>query len=85
MALFHDPAWRARMTVRFDVNGMMASVIDAAGIKEEAINALMPRMQKIQADLQSRRQTGALPFYDLPYQTEDIARVKALAETVKSM
>jgi glucose-6-phosphate isomerase len=84
MALFHDPAWRARMTVRFDVNGMMASVAGAAGIKEEAINALIPRMQKIQADLQGRRQAGALPFYDLPYQTEEVARVKALAETVKN-
>src|SRR5581483_9883422 len=51
------------------------------GVKEEAIASLLPRMQEIHAALLDRRRSGALPFYDLPYQ--DVTPVKALAEAAR--
>ncbi|MBI3757433.1 MAG: glucose-6-phosphate isomerase [Deltaproteobacteria bacterium] len=83
MALFHDRAWQERMTVRFDVNGMMTSVVGENGVTDAAINALLPRVQAIHTALQDKRQSGALPFYDLPYQTSEVAKVKTLAEAVR--
>lgn len=81
MARFQDRIWRERMTVRLDVNGMMASWIGEAGVQEEAVASLLPRMHEAHAALQERRRTGALPFYDLPYQ--DVTYVKALAEAAQ--
>ncbi|HXG18607.1 MAG TPA: glucose-6-phosphate isomerase [Methylomirabilota bacterium] len=76
-----DHGWREQMTVRLDVNGMMALWLGEAGVKEEAIASLLPRMQEIHAALLDRRRSGALPFYDLPYQ--DVTPVKALAEAAR--
>ncbi|MBI3247888.1 MAG: glucose-6-phosphate isomerase [Deltaproteobacteria bacterium] len=76
-----NPSWREEMTVRLDVNGMMASMLGEAGIREEALAALQPRLQAADAALQHARQSGTLPFYDLPYQ--DISGVQTLAEAVR--
>jgi glucose-6-phosphate isomerase len=83
MAQFQDRSWRETMTVRFDINGMMASSVGETGIKEEAVNALIPRIKEINAALQARRQAGSLPFYDLPYQTGEVAKIKTLTEAVR--
>lgn len=83
MARFQERSWREAMTIRLDVNGMLVSSVGTTGIREDAVHALVPRMQEIHVALQARRQAGALPFYDLPYQAAEVAKVKALAETIK--
>jgi glucose-6-phosphate isomerase len=62
---------------------MMAAVAGENGVAETAITALVPRLQTIQAALQHQRQSGALPFYDLPYQTNEVAKVKTLADAAR--
>lgn len=74
-------SWREEMTVRLDVNGMMASMLGEAGIQEDTLATLQPRLHAADAALQYARQSGTLPFYDLPYQ--DIAGVRTLAESVR--
>ncbi len=76
-----DRAWREAMTIHLDVNGMMAAMLGEAGIQEDTFAALQPRLQAADAALQHARQSGTLPFYDLPYQ--NISGVQALAESVR--
>jgi len=77
-------ATRAAMSVRLDVNGMMAEAIGKAGIERAAVEGLTARAAEIIHSLNGRRHAGDLPFYELPYQKDALARTKALAAAVRS-
>jgi glucose-6-phosphate isomerase len=77
-------AAREAMSVRLDVNGMMAEAIGQAGVGEDELKAVAPRASEIGHALRGRRSAGELPFYELPYQKETVARVKALAVEVRA-
>ncbi len=77
-------AAREAMRVRLDVNGMMAEAIGQAGVTREEVAALAPEVSDITRRLAARRAAEELAFYDLPYQKDDIARIKAAAAAVRS-
>lgn len=77
-------AARAAMSVRLDVNGMMAELIGKAGIERDELSALAPRLSEVLHVLKGRRSAGELPFYDLPYQKDAVARVTTLAAEVRA-
>jgi glucose-6-phosphate isomerase len=77
-------ATREAMSVRLDVNGMMADAIGQAGIAPEEVAGLATRLSEITYALKGRRAAGELPFYELPYQKEALATTKALAAEVRS-
>lgn len=76
-------ATRDAMSVRLDVNGMMADAIGQAGVARDDVEGLQMRAAQIAGTLKAQRAAGALPFYDLPYQKEALALTKALAADVR--
>ncbi|HXQ21054.1 MAG TPA: hypothetical protein VN812_05225 [Candidatus Acidoferrales bacterium] len=76
-------ATREAMSVRLDVNGMMAEAIGAAGVARDEADALVEPVADVARTLQAQRAAGALPFYDLPYQKDALAQTKALAAAVR--
>lgn len=77
-------AARAAMSVRLDVNGMMAQTIGPHGVDPKEVEGLAPRLSEVTHALKGRRSAGELPFYELPYQKDDVARVKHLAAEVRA-
>ena len=76
-------AARVAMSVRLDVNGMMADAIGQAGVTPDEVASLAPRLSEITHALKGRRAAGELPFYDLPYQKGALVTTKALAAAVR--
>jgi glucose-6-phosphate isomerase len=77
-------AAREAMSVRLDVNGMTADAIGQAGVAREEVEMLASRTGEIAASLKARRAAGVLPFYELPYEKEALARAKTLAAEVRA-
>jgi glucose-6-phosphate isomerase len=77
-------ATREAMSVRLDVNGMMADVLGEAGATRDELDALTPRVIEIQRALTAQRAAAELPFAELPYQKDELARTKALAAEVRA-
>lgn len=76
-------AVRESMTVRLDVNGMMAEAIGDEGLRREEVDGLAGRAQGLARALQERRAAGELPFYDLPKREDLLKPVKALAAELR--
>ena len=69
------------MDLQFDYTHMMADVIGPEhGIQERDLLALGDPCQRIHQDLMLRREAGALPFYDLPFDQQMQDSVMGLAE-----
>ncbi len=77
-------AARDAMTVRLDVNGMMAEAIGPAGLTDPEIDALAAQAAELSDTLRARRAAGALDFYELPYQKDALRPIKALAADVRA-
>jgi glucose-6-phosphate isomerase len=75
---------REQMSVRLDLNGIMAAAIGGAGVTREEVEALAPRTSEITHSLKGRRSAGELAFYELPYQKDALAKIKALAGDVRT-
>jgi glucose-6-phosphate isomerase len=76
-------AAREAMSVRLDVNGMMADAIGPLGVARGEVEGLAPRVTEITRTLKTQRAAGALPFYELPYQKDALATLKSLAAAVR--
>jgi glucose-6-phosphate isomerase len=76
-------ATRDAMSVRLDVNGMMADTVGHAGVAREEVDGLGTRTSEIARALTARRGAGELPFFDLPYQKDALARTKAVANALR--
>ena len=77
-------AAREAMSVRLDVNGMIADTVGGAGVARQEVEMLATRAAEIAASLKARRAAGALPFYELPYQKDALTRIKALTTDVRA-
>jgi glucose-6-phosphate isomerase len=77
-------AAREAMSVRLDVNGMMAEAIGQAGVAEDEVETLTARGVEAAHALQVKRAAGELPLYELPYQEDALATTKALAAEVRA-
>ena len=77
-------AARDAMSVRLDVNGMMAEAIGQAGVGGDEVDGLAVRAAEAAHSLQAKRAAGELPFYDLPSRKDTLAAAKALAAEVRA-
>ncbi len=77
-------ASREAMSVRLDVNGMMADMIGEGGVRREEVDGLAGRATEWAAALKTRRSGGEFTFYDLPSQKEALTPIKALAAAVRA-
>lgn len=77
-------ATREAMSIRLDLNGMMAEAIGAAGIGREDVEAVAARVSEVAHVLKSRRSAGEVAFLDLPYEKHAVARIKELADEVRA-
>ncbi len=68
--------WQDKMRISLDFANMMASNIgEIHGINEEELNGLRTRAEEIDRYLREKRKGGELPFFDLPYQKEEVSRI----------
>lgn len=72
------------MTVHLDLNGVLAAAVGADGIGPQELEDLGPRLQRIRADLITRRTAGELGFADLPLRREDLKKVVETAAAVRA-
>jgi len=81
---WRDPRWVKRMTLRLDFNSMMAeSVGPARGITRQEIDELAPRASSVARNIEARRKSGELGFYQLPYDLTAVDQVLPLARTLR--
>ena len=67
------------MRLRLDLNHAMAEAVGAHGIAYDQLSALSNRCAEIDSELRTRRASGELPFYELPYQ--DVGKIRRFVET----
>ncbi len=69
-----------KKAITFDYNNVLEERIGGpAGIGYEEIVSYERKSSEIHAQLASRREEGHLPFYELPYQADEISTVKETA------
>ncbi len=83
MANYRRRRWRDAMTVHLDLNGALAATVGADGLGPEDLEDLAPRLQRIRADLVTRRTAGELGFADLPQRRDDVPKVLQTAAAVR--
>lgn len=72
------------MGIQLDYTAMMSSIIgDKNGITEPELLSLEVPFNNALEDVNERYNSGELPFWDLPFQTEMIAAVENFSEDVK--
>ena len=70
--------------VEFDFNNVMADVLGSkAGLSRAEVDELKPTLTAAHKDLMDRRKSGELPFYDLPFQTKDLRKLRRSAEEIR--
>ena len=84
MANYRRRRWRDAMTVRLDLNGALAAAVGADGVGPQDLEELAPRLQRIRADLITRRTAGELGFADLHQRRDDVKKVIETAAAVRS-
>ena len=63
-----------------DYGNMLASRLDGRGIDPAALEAAVPRFEKVHADIERRRAEGRLAFFDLPYEKETVGHIRAFGD-----
>jgi glucose-6-phosphate isomerase len=78
MGEWRDKKWRDSMRITCDFNYMMSEYVGSKnGATKAELDGLAPVADKIHADLTKKRKSGALPFFELPYQ--DTKAIRDLA------
>jgi glucose-6-phosphate isomerase len=75
--------WREAMTVRVDLNGLLAGAVGADGVAPETLEALAPDLDRVRRELAHHRAAGRLGFADLPYRRADVQRVVRAAAAAR--
>ena len=70
------------MTVRVDLNGLLAAAVGAGGLAAEEVTGLEPELARVRDELAGRRAAGALGFAELPHRHDDVRRVLDVAAGV---
>ena len=84
MKRWQDPGWVEEMKLELDFNLMMAPPLDpGAGIREEEIKALIPRVREIHQDLYKKRAEAQLPFLTIPFHPSLVQEIKKYTRQVK--
>ncbi|OPX22778.1 MAG: glucose-6-phosphate isomerase, partial [Candidatus Latescibacteria bacterium 4484_107] len=74
-----NSAQKKNMRLRLDFNHAMAEAVGTQGIAYDELSALSDRCAQIDSELRTRRVSGELPFYELPYQ--DVGKILDFVET----
>ena len=72
------------MTVRLDLNGLLAAAVGADGLSPEDLGALEAELARAREDLGARRAAGALVFADLPHRREEVKPVLEAAAAARA-
>jgi glucose-6-phosphate isomerase len=81
MANYRRRRWRESMTVRLDLNGLLATAVGEDGLGPGDIAALEPELVRVREDICARRAAGRLAFAELPRQ--DVQPVLEAAAAVR--
>lgn len=76
-------ATREAMSVRLDVNGIMADTVGHTGVAREEVDGLGTRLSGIAHAVTARRAAGEIPFFELPYQKDALAQTKTMANALR--
>jgi glucose-6-phosphate isomerase len=72
------------MALKFDLTHLMAEVVGSQhGLTDEDLDTLVGKTKRIHTDLQTRRASGELGFYDLPSDAEGAVPIKAMASEIR--
>ena len=66
------------MTVRVDMNGLLAQTAGADGVTGEELDALTPELERVRRELAELRAAGELAVADLPYRRADLQSINPL-------
>jgi glucose-6-phosphate isomerase len=73
-----------KKSIVYDYNNVLSDRIDSpASITLEEIESYGKRTVEIHKTLTARRKKGELPFYELPYRSQELEKVKKLADTIR--
>src|SRR5947208_93866 len=75
MANYRRRRWRESMTVRVDLNGLLAAAVGGSGLAAEELAGLEPELARVRDELAARRAAGTLAFAELPHRFDDARRV----------
>jgi glucose-6-phosphate isomerase len=84
MANYRRRQWRDTMTVRIDLNGLLASAVGDDGLSPGDLQALEPDLTRVREVLAARRAAGELAFADLPHQRAEVRRVLEAADGLRA-
>src|SRR5262249_15594663 len=76
-------AVRESMSVRVDVNGMMAEAIGDRGVSRDEVEALAREAGEAVRTLQARREAGELSFLDLSQQQPVLKQITSLSAAIR--
>lgn len=71
------------MSVRLNFGGMFVEVVGERGLTLHSLKGLEGRFREIRGDLIRRRRMGELPFWDLPFRADEVARVVEFAAAAR--
>src|SRR6266704_2225202 len=60
MANYRRRRWRETMTVRVDLNGLLAAAVGGSGLAAEELAGLEPELARVRDELAARRAAGTL-------------------------
>jgi glucose-6-phosphate isomerase len=63
------------MTVRLDLNGLLAPAVGSEGLAAEELAALEPELARARDEIAARRVAGEIGFAELPYRRDDLRLV----------
>src|SRR5437667_10696212 len=66
MANYRRRRWRESMTVRVDLNGLLAAAVGAGGLAAEELAGLEPHLARVRDQPAARQAAGTLAFAQLP-------------------
>ncbi len=75
----YPPTMGAVTPVKLDVNGLFEHVCGERGLARAEVDAVAPHVRTVVENLATRRASGELPFYELPYDEESISALCGLA------
>ena len=71
------------MTVRLDLNGLLANAVGGDGVTPDELSAAGADLSRVREELGTRRAAGTLAFADLPHRRNDLALVRETANAVR--
>lgn len=70
--------------LELDYNNVMEDVLgEKAGLTKQDLDDIKTVLSEAHKDLMARRKNGELPFYDLPFQTKDLRKLKRAADDIR--